>query len=70
LVLPDNHGGADGFARWIVDELGTDAHVNIMGQFWPAFRSSEFPPLDRRATRAEYNQALRWAREAGIRNFW
>ncbi|MCL2413602.1 MAG: hypothetical protein FWC98_05655, partial [Bacteroidales bacterium] len=69
LVLPDNYGGADLFARWIVDELGTDAHVNIMGQFWPAFRSNEFPPLNRRTTRAEYQQAVRWAREAGIRNF-
>lgn len=69
LVLPENQGGADKLARWIVEELGTDAHVNIMGQFWPAFRSNEFPPLNRRTTRAEYQQAVRWAREAGIRNF-
>lgn len=69
LVLPENYGGADRWARWIVDNLGTDAHVNIMGQFWPAFRSNEFPPLNRRVTRAEYQQAVRWAREAGIRHF-
>jgi len=69
LVMPENLGGADRLVRWIVDELGTDTHVNIMGQYWPAFRANEFPPLDRRTTRAEYSQAMAWAREAGLHNF-
>jgi putative pyruvate formate lyase activating enzyme len=69
LVLPDNQGGSDVFARWVADELGTDAHVNIMGQYWPAFKANDFPPLDRRVTRAEFEQAVQWAREAGLRNF-
>ncbi|MCL2389656.1 MAG: radical SAM protein [Elusimicrobia bacterium] len=69
LVLPENLGGADLLVRWIVDNFGTDTHVNIMGQYWPAFRANNFPPLDRRLTRAEYNQALTWARQAGLYNF-
>lgn len=69
LVLPENTGGADKLVRWIVDEFGTDAHVNIMNQYRPEFRAREYPPLDRRTTQAEFNQAMRWAREAGLRNF-
>jgi len=69
LVLPENLGGADVFARWVVDELGPETHVNIMGQYWPAFMANNFPPLDRRLTQAEYTQAMAWAREAGLRNF-
>ena len=69
LILPENLGGADKFVRWVADELGTDTHVNIMRQFRPEFRAREFPPLDRRITPAEYAQAMRWAREAGLRNF-
>ncbi|MDR3011888.1 MAG: hypothetical protein LBU70_01590 [Chitinispirillales bacterium] len=69
LVLPENLGGADVLVRWIVDELGPDTPVNIMGQYWPAFRANEFPPLDRRVREREFAQAMRWARAAGLQNF-
>ena len=70
LVLPENLGGADKFALWVAAEIGKDAHVNIMGQFRPMFRSRYHPPLDRRITQEEFNQAMSWAREAGLRNFY
>ncbi|MCL2414211.1 MAG: twin-arginine translocation signal domain-containing protein [Bacteroidales bacterium] len=69
LVLPYNAAGTDAFVRWVADELGTDTHVNIMGQYRPEFRASEFRELARRTTREEVAQANRWAREAGLRNF-
>ena len=69
LVLPGNMAGTDELVKWIVAELGADTHVNIMGQYRPEFRANEFPPLDRRLTVAEFNQAMRWAREAGLHNF-
>ena len=69
LVMPENLAGTDVFVRWVVRELGADTHVNIMGQFSPQFRAREFPPLDRRPTPREIEQARRWAREAGLRNF-
>jgi putative pyruvate formate lyase activating enzyme len=69
LVLPDNMAGTDVFVRWVVNELGRDSHVNIMNQYWPAFRANDFPPLDRRVTQAEFMQAMNWARDAGLRNF-
>jgi len=33
------------------------------------FRANEFPPLNRGLSQAEFAQAMRWAREAGLRNF-
>ena len=69
LVLPGNLAGTDKLIDWIVEELGVDTHVNIMGQYRPEFRAGEFPPLDRRLTAAEFNQAMRWARQAGLSNF-
>ncbi|MCL2294606.1 MAG: twin-arginine translocation signal domain-containing protein [Spirochaetes bacterium] len=69
LVLPENLAGTDTFVRWVVSELGVDTHVNIMAQFWPAFQSRYFPPLDRRLIPGEFEQAMRWAREAGLHNF-
>jgi len=69
LVLPENAAGTDGFVRWVASELGTDTHVNIMGQYSPQYRANDFPPLHRRPTREEIEQAMRWAREAGLQNF-
>ncbi|MCL2231633.1 MAG: radical SAM protein [Treponema sp.] len=69
LVMPENLAGTDAFVRWVVSELGPDTHVNIMSQFMPMFRANEYPPLNRRITQAEFTQAMRWAHEAGLRNF-
>ena len=69
LVLPENLAGTDSFVRWVVTELSPETHVNIMGQYRPQHRAREHPPLSRRPTREELDQAMKWAREAGLRNF-
>jgi putative pyruvate formate lyase activating enzyme len=69
LVLPENLGGTDAFVRWVVSELGADTHVNIMSQFRPEYRARYYPPLNRRITQREFDQAMRWAREVGLHNF-
>jgi putative pyruvate formate lyase activating enzyme len=69
LVMPENQAGTDVFVRWVVNELGADTHVNIMAQYRPAHMASRFPPLNRGLTQAEFTQAMRWAREAGLHNF-
>ncbi|MCL2410951.1 MAG: twin-arginine translocation signal domain-containing protein [Treponema sp.] len=69
LVMPENLAGTDVFVRWVAAELDRDTHVNIMGQYRPMFRANEFPPLNRGLTHGEFNQAMQWAREAGLHNF-
>jgi putative pyruvate formate lyase activating enzyme len=69
LVMPENLAGTDRFVRWVVSELGAETHVNIMSQYRPMFRANEFPPLNSRLTNEEFTQAMRWARDAGLRNF-
>ena len=67
--MPENLAGTDVFVRWVVSELGSDTHVNIMDQYRPEFRANEYPSLGRWITPEEFAQAMRWAREAGLRNF-
>jgi putative pyruvate formate lyase activating enzyme len=66
LVMPDNASSTDRFVRWVADELSPRTYTNIMGQWTPMYRAHEYPEIDRRVTPAEYEQALRWAREAGL----
>jgi len=68
LVMPENMAGTDRFVRWVAEELGLDTFVNIMAQYHPAHHAFDFPELSRCATRAEWLQAMTWARDAGLRN--
>jgi len=65
LVLPNNLAGTGEVVRFLA-ELSEDTYVNIMAQYRPCYRAHEYPPLARRPTRAEYEEALQQARAAGL----
>ncbi|HPK71206.1 MAG TPA: hypothetical protein PLN93_04635 [Vicinamibacterales bacterium] len=66
LVLPHNIGGTDRFVRWVATELSPDTRVNIMRQYRPEHRARDYPELSRRLTSEEWEQAVAWARAAGL----
>jgi putative pyruvate formate lyase activating enzyme len=41
--------------------------VNVMAQYYPACRTSEFPEIDRHLYRSEFARALELAEELGLR---
>jgi putative pyruvate formate lyase activating enzyme len=67
LVLPNDLAGTEKFVRWVARELSPDTYVNLMAQYRPEHKAREYPELSRRITVDEWQQALRWAREAGLR---
>lgn len=67
LVLPDNVSGTDEVLRFVARELSPGTYVNLMDQYRPCYRADENPPLDRPIRRAEFRQALEWARGLGLR---
>jgi putative pyruvate formate lyase activating enzyme len=69
LVLPENLSGTDVFVSWVATELGNDTHINIMSQYTPTFQAFDHPPMNRRLFQSEFEQAMRWARSAGLHNF-
>lgn len=66
LVLPDNRAGTADVMEFLADQVSRETYVNIMDQYRPCYRADENPPLDRRITVAEYQAALRSARECGL----
>lgn len=71
LVLPDNLAGSGRVLPWIAENISRNTYVNIMGQYHPANRvfisaGSGYTALVRSITAAEYHQATRIAREAGL----
>jgi putative pyruvate formate lyase activating enzyme len=66
LVLPHNIAGTDKFVRFVAEKLTPSTYVNIMAQYRPEHQARLYPELSRRLTRSEYQQAIQWAREAGL----
>jgi len=70
LVLPDGLSQTREVLAWIARELGTESFISLMAQYFPAYKASEHPPLDRRISRAEYRDALHALEEFGLDNGW
>jgi putative pyruvate formate lyase activating enzyme len=68
LVMPHNIAGTDRFVRWVAERLTKDTYVNIMAQYRPEHRAFDYPEIARRITADEWQEALAWARQAGLTN--
>jgi putative pyruvate formate lyase activating enzyme len=68
LVMPNRVGGTKEVLEWIAERLPKDTYVNVMSQYTPMYKAFDYPEISRRITREEYDEAVRWAREAGLTN--
>ncbi|KKM09660.1 radical SAM protein [Clostridiales bacterium PH28_bin88] len=66
LVLPERLAGTTEIMRFLAEEISPTTFVNVMRQYYPAYRAGEFPPLDRRVTAVEYREAVEEARKLGL----
>ncbi len=66
LVLPNRLAGSFKVVDFIVEEVSKDAYVNIMDQYYPAYKAFDYPELSRRITRQEYWEVVRYAMSKGI----
>jgi putative pyruvate formate lyase activating enzyme len=67
LVLPGGLAGTKEVARFIAGEVSKNSYVNIMDQYRPCFKALEHPPLNRRITSMEFDEAVRMAEQEGLR---
>jgi len=68
LVMPNDVSGTKQVIDWIAENLPKDTYINIMPQYRPMYKAFEYPEIARRITRKEYNDAVKWAKEAGLTN--
>lgn len=67
LVLPERIAGTEGIVNFIAKEISTNTYINIMDQYHPCFKAFDHPPLNRRITKEEYEEALDFAIKAGLK---
>ena len=68
LVMPNDVSGTKGVIEWIAENLPQDTYLNIMSQYRPMYKASEYKEIARKITRSEYRDAVKWAKEAGLTN--
>lgn len=67
LVMPNNVGGTKAVIQFIAEELSATTYVNLMGQYRPEYRAKDFPEIARRIERSEFQDALAWAKQFGLK---
>ncbi len=67
LVMPGGLTETRSILKFLADKVSPDTYVNVMDQYRPCGRAREFPPIDRPLARGEYEEALGYARLAGLK---
>jgi len=66
LILPGGLAGTREVMKFIAKEISKNSYINIMDQYRPCYKAFEHPPMDRRITGEEFEEAVRIAREEGL----
>ncbi|MBI1987720.1 MAG: radical SAM protein [Nitrospinae bacterium] len=66
LVLPNGLAGTQEAMEFLAHEVSRHTYVNLMDQYRPCYEASRHAPLNRRITRAEFEEALRITQQAGL----
>ena len=71
LVMPEGLVDTAEIMRWLADDISKETYVNVMAQYHPDGLVEREPKryafLNRRITEGEYAEAIRLAREAGLK---
>jgi len=70
LVLPEGIAGSRETLAWIAEQLGTETHISLMNQYFPAHNATRMQRVDRKITEEEYDQAVEALLEFGLENGW
>ncbi len=66
LVMPNELAGTAKIARFLAQEVSPDTYINVMGQYRPCHKASQYPELNRPPTRRELEKAHQAVHDAGL----
>lgn len=56
LVLPNNIQNSKDVLKWINDNIDKNVFVSVMAQYFPTNKAKEFPEINRKLTKKEYEE--------------
>lgn len=66
LVLPNEIAGSEKVIDFIADEISKETYINIMDQYYPAYKANQYNELNRRITNNEFDSVIQYAGKKGL----
>lgn len=66
LVMPGGLAFTEQVVRFIADEISPHTYINIMSQYRPCYRASDFPEIAKSISSSEFSDAKKIARDYGL----
>lgn len=70
LVLPNNLAGTEKIVEFLAKEISKNTFINIMSQYYPYWKSFQYPELSRRITDKEFKVAINLAKKVGLKRLY
>jgi putative pyruvate formate lyase activating enzyme len=70
LVLPGGLSGTEGVMKFLAEEISRDVYISLMSQYFPAYKTGDFPEINRRIQEQEYDEAYDAKMKYGLKNGW
>jgi putative pyruvate formate lyase activating enzyme len=70
LVLPNGLAGSEKIFEFVAEEISKNTFLNIMSQYWPAYKAHQYPELSRRITKEEFQEAINLAKKFGLKRIY
>jgi putative pyruvate formate lyase activating enzyme len=70
LVLPNKLAGSEKIFEFIAKEISKNTFLNIMDQYWVAYKAFQYPEISRRITKEEFEEALNLAKKFGLKRIY
>ncbi len=67
LVLPGGLSQTEEVIKFVAEEISKNTYFNLMDQYRPCGDAWKYPPLDRKLTKEEWEEALNWAKQYGLK---
>ena len=70
LILPGGLSGTEKIMKFLAEEISKDVYISLMSQYFPAYKATEHPEINRRITEKEYDEAYDIKMKYGLKNGW
>ena len=70
LVLPGEISGTPDTLEFISREIGKEAHLSVMSQYYPAYKAMDYKELSHRIDERDYDAVLDRVRELDLQKGW
>jgi putative pyruvate formate lyase activating enzyme len=70
LVLPNGLAGSEKTFEFIAKEISKNTFLNIMDQYWVAYKAFHYPEISRRITKEEFEEAINLAKKFGLKRIY